>query len=129
LIVGLILLTTLTLLSLAGMYNARLQERMAANLHNCSLAFQGAEAALREAEAYLQQSATDRSPFDGSTPGLIDRLADPGSAAYWSGYDWAQAARPVGPTLPGLAEPPRYVIEAPATIPAAGGVPGADRRC
>lgn len=105
------------------MRNAQLQERMAGNFRDRGLAFQGAEAALREAETYLRR--TDPPPFDGSVPGLIDRLASPGSTAYWNRYDWARAFRPVGASLPGLAEPPRYVIEALASIPAdAGGGSG-----
>ncbi|CAD7856895.1 MAG: Type IV fimbrial biogenesis protein PilX [Olavius algarvensis Gamma 1 endosymbiont] len=118
LVVGLIVLTALTLLSLSGMRNTRLQERMAGNLRDRSLAFQGAEAALRDAEAYLRQADLPR--FDGSVPGLIDRRAGPGSTAYWSGYDWVHASRPAGAALPGLAGQPRYVIERLSADPAAG---------
>nr|WP_279381429.1 PilX N-terminal domain-containing pilus assembly protein [Candidatus Thiosymbion oneisti] len=109
-IVGLIVLTALTLLGLSGMRIAQVEERMAGNFRDRSLAFQGAEAALRDAEAYLQEA--DLPPFDGSVPGLIGQLASPGSAAYWSKYDWTHHSRPAGTTLAGLKEPPRYVIEA-----------------
>jgi len=110
LIVGLIVLTTLTLLGLSGMRTAQVEERMAGNFRDRSLAFQGAEAALRDAEAYLK--AADLPPFDGSVPELIGQLAGPGSAAYWSKYDWANNSRQAGTTQAGLDEPPRYVIEA-----------------
>jgi len=59
-------------------------------------------------------------PFDGSVPGLIDQLASPGSATYWSKYDWANRSRQASTTLAGLKEQPRYVIEALAILPAAG---------
>lgn len=94
LIVGLIVLTTLTFLSLSGMHNAQVEERMAGNFRDRSLTFQGVEAALRDAEAYLQE--VDLPPFGGSVPGLIGRLSSPGSAAYWSRYDWAHASRQAG---------------------------------
>jgi len=118
LIIGLIVLTALTLLGLSGMRTAQVEERMAGNFRNRSLAFQGAEAALRDAEAYLKEA--DLPPFDGSVPGLIGQLASPGSAAYWSKYDWANQSRQAGTTLSGLKEQPRYVIEAFAVLPAAG---------
>ncbi len=121
LIVGLIVLTALTSLSLSGMRNVQVEERMAGNFRDHSLAFQGAEAALRDAEAYLQEA--DLPPFDGSVPGLIGRLSGPGSAAYWTRYDWVNASRQAGTTLARLKEQPRYVIEALPAIPAAGESP------
>lgn len=85
---------------------------------------EGAEAALRGAEACLQEVGLP--PFDGSgsVPGLIGRLSSPGSAAYWSRYDWALASRQSGTTtLAGLKEQPRYVIEVLPAIPAVGESP------
>lgn len=117
LILGLIVLTALTLLGLSGMRTAQVEERMAGNFRDRSLAFLGAEAALRDAEAYLKEAGLP--PFDGSVPGLIGQLASPGSAAYWSKYDWTNHSRQSGTTLAGLKEQPRYVIEALATPPAA----------
>lgn len=53
LITSLVLLLALTLLGLAAMQNTALEERMAGNLRSESLAFQSAEAALREGEGWL----------------------------------------------------------------------------
>lgn len=53
LIVVLILLLMMTLLGLASLRGTILEERMSANMYDRSLAFQAAEAALRQAEADL----------------------------------------------------------------------------
>src|SRR3546814_18855543 len=58
LIVRLILLLVMTLLGLASLRGAIMEERMAANMYDRSLGFQAAEAALREAETRLLQPAT-----------------------------------------------------------------------
>lgn len=53
LIVVLILLLVMTLLGLASLRGTILEERMSANMYDRSLAFQAAEAALRQAESRL----------------------------------------------------------------------------
>lgn len=53
-VVVLMLLLIVTLLGLAGIRGAMLQERMAANAYARAQAFQAAEAALREGEAVVQ---------------------------------------------------------------------------
>lgn len=58
LVVVLILLLVMTLLGLASLRGAIMEERMAANMYDRSLGFQAAEAALREAETRLLQPAT-----------------------------------------------------------------------
>jgi len=50
LIVSLVMLIIMTLLGISGMNNTVMQERMAGNQRNSTLAFQAAEAALRAAE-------------------------------------------------------------------------------
>ncbi|HKE93396.1 MAG TPA: PilX N-terminal domain-containing pilus assembly protein [Povalibacter sp.] len=54
LIVSLILLLVMTILALSGSQVVRLQERMAGNVRDTDLAFQGSEAALRDAERYIE---------------------------------------------------------------------------
>lgn len=57
--VVMILMVVMALLSLSGMNDTALQERMAGNLRDREIAFQGAEAALRDGELWLQgNSAT-----------------------------------------------------------------------
>lgn len=53
LIVGLIMLLSLTLLGLAAIQNTSLEERMAGNLRSENMALQSAEAALRGGESWL----------------------------------------------------------------------------
>ena len=52
--VVMILMVIMALLSLSGMNDTALQERMAGNLRDREIAFQGAEAALRDGEVWLQ---------------------------------------------------------------------------
>jgi len=50
LVVALLILLVLTVLGLAAMQATRMEERMAGNSRDVNLAFQGAEAGLRDAE-------------------------------------------------------------------------------
>jgi type IV pilus assembly protein PilX len=54
LLVSLIMLLLLTLVAVGGMQGTILQERMTGNLRDRDLAFQAAEAALREAEGFIR---------------------------------------------------------------------------
>lgn len=54
LVVSLIFLLLMTLISTSSMRSATMQERMAGNTRDYHLGFQSAEAALRDAENYLQ---------------------------------------------------------------------------
>lgn len=54
LVISLILLLVMTLLGLAAMQMTRLEERMAGNQRDVSIAFQGGEAGLRDAENRLR---------------------------------------------------------------------------
>lgn len=56
LIVSLVLLVVATLIGLAGIRGTTLQERMAANMYDRSLAFQRAESALRAAERAITEN-------------------------------------------------------------------------
>lgn len=58
LLVVLVLLLVMTLLALASLRIGNLEERMTANLFDRGLAFQAAEAALREGEALARSSST-----------------------------------------------------------------------
>ncbi|MCX7098671.1 MAG: PilX N-terminal domain-containing pilus assembly protein [Methylococcales bacterium] len=56
LIVSLIILTLLTLIGLNSMQSTMLEEKMANNLRQHDLAFQAAEAALRDAEMFIEST-------------------------------------------------------------------------
>jgi len=57
LVVALIFLVVMTMLILASIRGTVMQERMASNLYDRSLAFQAAEAALREGERFVLETA------------------------------------------------------------------------
>lgn len=85
----LLLLMVVTLLGLASMRGAILQERMAANTYTRAMAFQIAETALREAEAY----ATGKPPLpaDGCSAGACARTAADEQPAWQADDFWETA--------------------------------------
>ncbi len=62
LIVALIMLLLLTMLGVSAMRGTTMEERMAGNMRDQSVAFQAAEAALREGEGWLAPLAVQPSP-------------------------------------------------------------------
>lgn len=113
LVVVLILLLIMTLLGLASLRGTLLEQRMSANLFDRSLAFQAAEAALREGEARVA-SIAPASVFPVS--GCADGLCAPPDAndpdrwmvdAIWSsGASHASTAN-----FGTLETAPRYIVE------------------
>jgi len=108
LIIGLILLTVITILSLGGMRGITSQERMASNLRDRNLAFQAAESALRAAETALAAGEV-------SGCSMVDTPWDRG---FWldcwqhGGEDCpATTVMPIDPDDWGLAAAPSYRIE------------------
>ena len=75
LIVALVMLLLISLLAMGGMQSSILQERMASNAHDGSIAFQASEAALRQAEANLMND-------------LATRQAAFGTARLGAPWDW-----------------------------------------
>lgn len=63
LIVGLIVLLLLTIIMLSALKVTALEERMAGNSQNHNVAFQAAESALREAEAFIESGANAFAPL------------------------------------------------------------------
>lgn len=110
LVIVLILLLVMTLLGLASMRGTLLEERMSGNLFDRSLAFQAAEAALREAEGLIL-AAPPVFPASGcvsgfcaqpvSTLGVPERAVDPAFTG------WRLATASVGT----LASQPEFIIE------------------
>ena len=103
LIVALILLLTMTLLGVTAMRSTTQGERMAGNFRDRNLAFQAAEAALREGEEILRN---DPPPL-GMVIGAVQEPSDPVS---YDNLDWDTAELYSG-TLQGLSELPRFFIE------------------
>ena len=92
---------------------------MAANSRDKRMAFQAAEAALRDAENYLG-STQSLPPFDGSETGLVQATV-PEADPRWLSLDWSSESRPYSGTLTGVSEQPRYLIEELPPMPMPGG--------
>lgn len=119
LIVSLVMLLLLSLIGVAGMQTTIMQDRMAANLLDKELAFQAAEAALREGE----ESLADGVPVSFPNSNGLYRIGSD------SRPDWPEALADNGNgvityngSLPKVSSQPRYYIEQIDTIP----VPGCD---
>lgn len=110
LIVALIFLAILMLLGVTVAQTSSMEERMAGNTRDRDLAFQAAEAALKDAETDLPGLVANA--FDGSTVGLIAyNSATANTSAYWNTYSWDSASQMASTSLPHVAGQPRYVIE------------------
>jgi type IV pilus assembly protein PilX len=99
----------MTLLGLASMRTTQLEERMTGNLVDRSLAFQAAEAALREAET----RASSRPLPAGA--GCVNGLCGPGDVeadtpAWKDATVWASAPTAIT-NLASAVDAPRYIIE------------------
>lgn len=119
LITAMIFLVVLTLLATAGMRGTLLQERMAANARNHDMAFEAAEAALRDAIFKVQSGAII--PTSGfTTPCSASGLCLPstiGTDNWTSVFPFGQttssstAATYSGTALTSVAIPPQYIVE------------------
>lgn len=118
LVVSLLVLMVLTLLGLSSMSTTLMEERMAGHLHSRNLAFEAAEASLRNAEDYVASLVTT-GDFDG-TDGLYGR-SDPEPDAFatdtWSG----PSSRTLTSANLGTAKQPRYTIKIMTTVDNKGG--------
>ncbi|TCT22889.1 pilus assembly PilX family protein [Thiobaca trueperi] len=100
LVIGLILLLLMTLIGVTAIQTTSLDERMAGNARDRNLAFQAAEAALREAEQNVTKT---------STPDLLPKLTevkpDPQQDTAWDNYQTYTG------TIQDIINKPTYVIE------------------
>jgi type IV pilus assembly protein PilX len=101
LIVALVFLAILALLGVTVAKTTSLEERMSSNTRDRDLAFQAAEAALRQAQNNLATLAA-------GAPSLDTTAAN--DAAYWNAYDWSTATS-VATSLNGLAAQPQYLVQ------------------
>ncbi|WP_243431926.1 pilus assembly PilX family protein [Aliamphritea spongicola] len=113
LIVTLIFLLIIVTVSMGGIQTTAMEERMANNARQRNLAFQSAEAGLREAERFID-SLTDTGGF-GSVPGLL--AINDNEPNYFSGVTWVDGTAasvlvsPNAVNLHSLKENPRYIIK------------------
>lgn len=116
LIISMIILLLLTILGVTSMRTTQLEERMAGNARDRHVAFEAAEAALVDAEQYVQTIVT-KNPFD--TDGSDGLYEDSSAIGKIEDYvDWTGATPTKGfltatniSTSDGVATPPKYVIQ------------------
>jgi type IV pilus assembly protein PilX len=114
LITALLLLLVMTILAVTVMQMSRMQERMAGNTRDSNVAFESAEAALRNAETLIGKQAVapitcSAAPCqfwaDGSVGDVANQPKD-----WWTANATAFADG-TGSAMTGVAENPLYVIE------------------
>lgn len=130
LVMGLIFLVLLTLLGLTVMRMAGLEERMSGNTRDRILAFNAAEAALRDCERVLQGAVLPA--FNGvtgassvtttpTTPGMYQPAAAT-NPPVWEIVNWSSNTHVRSAATPsGASSAPRCIIEELPTIPGSGG--------
>ncbi|HRY14606.1 MAG TPA: PilX N-terminal domain-containing pilus assembly protein [Candidatus Competibacteraceae bacterium] len=119
LIVALVFLLIMTMIGATAMQSTTQQEKMAGNTRQRNLAFQAAEAALRDGEGILQQATLPT--FDGSTAGLIQPMVPTTEiGTFWMGYNWTQS-QTYSDTLDEVSAQPSYVIEELPRVAISGG--------
>jgi len=108
LIVSLIILLVLTLIGITGMRTTVLEEKMAGNMNDQNLAFQAAEAALRDGEDLMNTLVTNAS-FNGTAGRLAATDTDPDwfNEATWSNTNSIAYSG----TLDYVKTQPRYVLK------------------
>ncbi|MEM7303993.1 MAG: PilX N-terminal domain-containing pilus assembly protein [Pseudomonadota bacterium] len=107
LVIGLIMLTMVTLLAITSMQSTTLQELMSSNLKDQMTAFEAAETAIRSAEQFLESDALNLGAFDDDySDGLIKFTYDD----VWGQIDWATESEQIA-DIPGVTSAPRYVIQ------------------
>lgn len=114
LIIAMIFMLVLTVIGMAGMDVTFLEEKMAGNMRDRNIAFQAAEAALRDGEDYLDSQVL-LPAFDG-TNGLYAVPTD--GTKNWKEVIWTASSAVVsydGPGFDELSLPAAYIIEDLAT--------------
>ncbi len=119
LIIGLIILLLLTIITITAFKVTALEERMAGNLRNHNIAFQAAESALREAEAFIDSDADEldplklsNGPFQNTTaPVCVDGLC--GTSLPLQSDDISNIAgkKTAATGLASISAEPEYIIE------------------
>lgn len=132
LVPALVFLLVLAVLGVSVLNGAVMEERMAGNAKDMNLAFQAAEAALRDAENDITLNVTPASPFSSAcTSGLCtppSTWSTPTSTDISKLVDWTSTgvtrsygANTGAAALAGVAAQPVYVIERLANLPVAPG--------
>ncbi len=118
LVVSLLLLVTLTLIGLAGMRGASMEEKMAGNMRDRNAAFQASEGAVRTGEKWIAQQTEPPATADTGPTNVYSEAANlptlaTQTPAWWSSDNNTLAAEPLqdagGDDM--VAEQPRYLMQ------------------
>ncbi len=116
LFIALVLLLVLTIAGVSVVQTTSLEERMARNTRDRMMAFQAAEAALRDAEMCISTLTNVTVVDEDGDDGLWDTI-DFGDPEPWLAVDWNEANKSRTATQPaGVAAAPRYIVEHIATV-------------
>lgn len=110
LVVALIFLVVMTMLILASIRGTVMQERMASNLYDRSLAFQAAEAALREGERFVLATPPKPVAIGCDSSGNCNR-PEPSDAPVWQVKANWDKAHNAAVDIGDLAVAPQYLVE------------------
>jgi type IV pilus assembly protein PilX len=117
LVIALMFLIVLTVLGLVAVRSSTVQERMAGNDRDRAIAFEAAEAALRDAERDVQANLSAADPFDAACTGGLC-LPSGVATANWNSITWAGGTSRIYGVNTGagayplaVANPPRYIVE------------------
>jgi len=147
LVISLVLLLIMTLLGVTAMSTTTIQEKMAGNTLDRERAFQAAEAALRDAEQFIENPPAAFDPLssavnDTCTNGLCTKREDDAafnintgsSDANWIDERWsdttlnvwntANSYRQYSTTINGISSTPKYIIEYLSAIDCPGSITG-----
>lgn len=126
LVAALIFLLVLTILGVASMSGAHLQEKMAGNLQEQTIAFQAAETGLKAGEDWIF-GLISKPDFPNNKNGLY--LPSTDGTPQWDKVDWNGSSVVAYPNVPGatvagtkldVAKQPRYIVEDLGEVPDQG---------
>ena len=118
LFISLVLLLVLTIAGVSAVQTTTLEERMARNSHDSLIAFQAAEAALRQAENWMDANVVGTAVFDPAGAAGMWTAAEFGEDDRWTDDAvWSSGQTVAVPVnMPDVAAQPRYLIEWLATV-------------
>ncbi len=111
LIVSLIFLIVMTLIGLSSMQSTIVEEKMAGNMRDQSIAFQAAETALRAGELYL---GTPILPVFNGTNGFYQPASGNTGLVIWETVDWSDPNQVITVSnldIAGTIQNPVYILE------------------
>jgi|HigsolmetaAR206D_1030411.scaffolds.fasta_scaffold02699_5 Tfp pilus assembly protein PilX len=125
LVTSMLLLLVLTIIAVTAMQMTRMQERMAGNTRDVNLAFQGAEAALRDGELLIRQQNSrpptcSAAPCEFWEPGLLTDIEDR-DQSWWDAvaieYEVDGDRFALTHDIGELARDPQFIVESLGFVP------------